>query len=309
MLLKQRRGIAVTFNWIFSIIVGVIILSFFIYFAVQHTDLFGKVTAKQVGWELDNVFSGFQTSLVETTLDFDKIVKLEFKCSKPVSELDQEEQEVFINGKPGTIFRDKLIFSPKEELGNNKFLLWTYEWKVPYKVSNFIFLTTPGIKYELSGPEPDIELPEFFEDLEMSGAKREIKFTEDSCNAHHGDENLKIISYEYDNINDEYYGWICTKDKKHGFYGRAMIYAAIFSDDFDCVYNIMMEKLRVVSKVYDKKASLIDPGYTDNTLLYKILEERKDIEGITNPENFKDGVNGIIEYNERRFGENEALLY
>ena len=57
---QNKRGISIIFNWIFSLIAGVVILSFLIYFAVQNTDLFGKVTAKVVAEELDILFSGYE---------------------------------------------------------------------------------------------------------------------------------------------------------------------------------------------------------------------------------------------------------
>jgi len=289
--LKQRKGIAMTFNWIFSIIVGAIIFSFFIYFAIQNTDLFGNITAKQVAWELDNIFSGFQTTSVETTLKFDKTINLKFRCN-------DENQDVLINNKGKHILRDKIIFAP-EEIENNEFLLWTKEWKVPYKVGNFIFLTSPFIGYELDGIPEDLKLNNL-----KSGGDRIIKFSNTECRHLDFTDEDKIIYYVKDLENDEYYGRICmNNEEEYTFYGKAMIYAAIFADDFDCVYDLMMKKLGLISKLYNQKAELLN---YHNSELKEILIGR---DGIENPQVFKSDVDKIKQANDNRFSQNKALLY
>ena len=43
----DKKGITIAFNWVFSIMAGIIIFLSLAYFAVQHTDLFGTLTAQE----------------------------------------------------------------------------------------------------------------------------------------------------------------------------------------------------------------------------------------------------------------------
>lgn len=290
-MLEQRKGIEMTFNWIFSIIVGAIILTFFVYFAIQNTDLFGNLSAKQVSLELDNAFSGFQTTLVETNLEFNKPIKLEFKCENITGDV---KENILINDKGKSILRDKIIFAP-DKMEDTKFLLFTSEWKVPYKIANFIFLTSPKEQYDLENEPSD------FEFVSDSNVGRKIEFNKNSAKCTTDSEKV-IINYQIDEYN-EYYGWICNSNGEYGFYGKAMIYAVIFSYNFDdCLYSLMIEKLNLVSSLYGEKARIL--GINELK-----LGDMKSITKIDNPEEFKNDVNEIRFNNERRIKQNGKSLY
>lgn len=134
----NKRGLEITFNWIFAIIAGSMVFSFLIYFGVQHTDLFGRLTYQVVSEELDTAFSGLKTTNVETVLDFEKEVELEFKCDSGVEKL-------YINGKAGKTLYDNIVFVPNKKLKGSRFYLKTKEWKMPFKVTNFIFIDTEDV--------------------------------------------------------------------------------------------------------------------------------------------------------------------
>ena len=101
----DKNGFAISFSWLFSIIVGMSIFLFFVWFAVQQTDLFGNLTAQVAVEELDIAFTGFKSSLVGTSLDFGKIIDLEFKCD-PDETLGKEK--MFINGRAGKSLKGKI---------------------------------------------------------------------------------------------------------------------------------------------------------------------------------------------------------
>ncbi|MEK6856887.1 MAG: hypothetical protein AABX49_02630, partial [Nanoarchaeota archaeon] len=91
----NKKGMAIPFDWIFSLVAGVLIFSFLIYFAVQHTDLFGKITTRVVAEELDVLFSGYETTESRSVLDFKKEVNLKFNCNP------RQGQSFTINNKEG----------------------------------------------------------------------------------------------------------------------------------------------------------------------------------------------------------------
>ena len=245
----SKRGFAVMFDWMFSIVAGVLIFSFLIYFAVQNTDLFGKVTARVVSEELDILFSGYETTQTKSVLDFDKNVKLDFSCDKI-----NKRQRFMINDREGKNLWGKIIFSPKS-VESDKINVATASWNVPFRVANFVYIWDK--KYNLLGDVPSVDV---FSDRNLKNSDGEkVNFIK-SVN-----ENFKCIYASvktiYYDVNDGYYrGYICFKGKDDDptkFFGEAMMIGAILSEDkkdFDCVKSIAINRLKLVNEVYEKKA-------------------------------------------------------
>jgi len=255
----NRKGFAVMFDWIFSLVAGILIFSFLIYFAVQHTDLFGKITSKVVAEELDVLFSQYETTETKSTLDFGKKVELEFKCD------DQDNKQWFkVNGRDGKRVWGKIIFSP-EKIESQKINIATMSWDVPFRVANFVFLWDK--QYTLIGEIPDVDLLDNFQNSNTAN----IRFVDDpglsddygtgEC-ADFGDQHEKIIYYKK-NLDDSYVGYICFykgegEVQRSSFYGEAMMIGAMFVDgveDFDCIKKIANDRLRIVADIYDEKSN------------------------------------------------------
>ncbi len=241
----NRKGFAVMFDWIFSLVAGVLIFSFLIYFAVQHTDLFGKITSKVVAEELDVLFSQYETTETKSVLDFGKEVELEFSC-------DDQRQRFKINNRDGKSVWGKIIFGP-EKIESQKINVATMSWDVPFRVANFVYLWDKS--YTIDGNIPDIDFLDNFR-RENEG---DITFEED--NDFPCQNNKKIIYYK--EIDGFYEGYVCFKDNdKSEFFGEAMMLGAVFFDnkeDFECVKNITTDRLKIVNKLYYEKANdLID---------------------------------------------------
>jgi len=241
----NKKGIEITFSWIFAIIAGTLIFLFFVGFAADNMDLFGKLTAIRVSEEMNSAFTGLKTGLVSTSLSFNKEVKLQFKC------IGEKKEKLIVGWRSGKNLYDNLVFSP-EELNGNEFLLMTKSWNVPYKVDNFIFISDKRNYCLIKTPyELKNKLPSDFESLlkyESCNGKT-ITFSQDENNC----SSFFTINYEYDSVNN-LYGSICLGDGKPLlFYGDAMIYAAIFGDQFDCLYPLIEEKFKIMRDVYLNK--------------------------------------------------------
>ena len=230
---QNRRGISIVFNWIFSLIAGVVILSFLIYFAVQNTDLFGKVTAKVVVEELDILFSGYETTKTSSNLDFGKEIELGFKCRN-------KEQEFEVNGKGSKKVWGKIIFAPNE-IKASKINILTESWDLPFRVANFIYIWD-GRKF-----------PNGIENFEeLNGVQRDPSRIDDlGCDGNGG----KVIYY--DEIGDgEYIGKVCFDKKGEVFYGKAMLLGAVVSEDyetFSCLSEIAKDRFNLMEEVYSEK--------------------------------------------------------
>ena len=228
---QNKRGISIIFNWIFSLIVGVVILSFLIYFAVQNTDLFGKVTAKVVAEELDILFSGYETTKTSSSLDFGREVKLGFECKNG-------KQNFEVNGKGGTKVWGKIIFAPKE-IETNKIKILTESWNVPFRVGNFIYIWD----------ENEVGDIENFESL--NGVQKDpSRIGNLPCS-----DNTKQIYY--DDFNGDYIGKVCFGDGNgEVFYGKALLLGAILTEDyetFSCLNEIAKDKFNLMEEIYKEK--------------------------------------------------------
>ncbi|MBI2105662.1 hypothetical protein HYT56_02375 [Candidatus Woesearchaeota archaeon] len=261
-LLSNKRGIAVTFNWIFSIVAGVLIFSFLVYFAVQNTDLFGNVTARIVAEELDILLSGYETIQTKSVLDFDKNIELEFYC-------DNDEQKFKINGETGKTVWDKIIFSP-DKIEGSKINVATAPWNVPFRAANFIYIWDK--KYNI---RDDVGTGvELINNLKGSGKNVLVsQYFDLKCNS--GNKGEKVIHYNKDTEE----GYICFDGKDDNnpikFFGEAMLIGAVLSDrdNFECAKNNADEKLNIMKKVFEnKKDNLVDAGLCeDNVHLYGIF--------------------------------------
>ncbi len=237
--LNDKRGIGIVFNWIFSLIAGVIILSFLVYFAVQNTDLFGKVTARVVAEELDVLFSGYETTETSSNLNFGREVELSFECDE-----SNLVQKFGVNGEQGKKTWGKVIFAP-EEIKSENINIATRSWDVPFRVGNFIYIWDK--KYDIQGISDNI----FFDKLKGEGeVVNFIPFTTESGCSGTG----KNIYYK--KVGDDYYGYVCFDSRKVNFYGEAMLLGTVFvedPDEFECLNHIIEKKFQVISDVYERK--------------------------------------------------------
>lgn len=255
--LHNKRGFAVIFDWIFSLVAGVLIFSFLIYFAIQHTDLFGKVTARVVAEELDVLFSGYETTESRSVLDFEKNVELKFKC-------DMDDGQMFtINNQGGKNLWGKIIFSPGK-IDNDKVNVATMSWDVPFRVTNFVYLWDK--KYTLIGEIPDMDFVDNFE-ITNDVNRASIRFVDDpglsnGCSEDWGLKHQKVVYYQK-NSDDHYFGEICFFEDNgvvslSSFYGESMMIGAMFVDDveyFECIKKVANNRLEILGNVYSQKAN------------------------------------------------------
>jgi len=265
--IHNKRGIGITFNWVFAVIAGAIIFMFFVGFAAENMDLFGKLTAMRVSEELNTAFSGLKTTLVSTSISFDRDINLEFKC------IDGKKEKLIVGWRSGRNLYDNLVFSP-EEMEGSEFLLMTKSWKVPYRVDNFIFISD-NRNYCLEDPPADFgkDLPDDFKGLlnnddDCEGKKIIFNLNLNPCDTFNKEEIN--INYKEDSVGN-FYGTICGKNEDRtwgplNFYGDAMIYAAIFGDQFSCLYPLIEEKLRIMSDVYVNKATRVGANDIANNI-------------------------------------------
>lgn len=136
---KYVRGIEIQFNWIFSIIAGALILSFFIMVAQKQYSL---STQKSEIITVNNLETAFSIVLKNpnTIQSVEMPSELSFFCT----------DECFCTYKYGNAelpFFEKIIFTDKKQ--KDRIFLWNLNFEKPFRVSSFIILINDNTKHYL----------------------------------------------------------------------------------------------------------------------------------------------------------------
>ncbi len=141
--MSNKKGFAITFSWIFSLVAGALIFIFLVYFSVQHTDLFGKRSNVLIREEFDNAFGSLKSTDITTNIELDERITLKFQCFDGrirfgVGKGDKKEI-------PG-----KIIAAP-EELSGYNFSIKTESLIRPFKIASFIYIDSDEQRIYTSG--------------------------------------------------------------------------------------------------------------------------------------------------------------
>lgn len=132
---KGKRGmIEVHFNWIFVLIAGAIIFVFFINVVNRQREFSEIKTSGTIITNLESILTGAQIST--NTVNFVDMPKVDigFECNR-----------YFIGAVPKQT-KGNVIFSP-DLLKGKRLITWALDWSLPYRVTNFLYITDPGLRY------------------------------------------------------------------------------------------------------------------------------------------------------------------
>ena len=241
----DKRGIEITFSWIFITLAGSIILLFFIYFAWKQVGLFNTIGVNEVVANINNEIDAFSIGVSSN-----KVVKLPgdvsftLKCGEVFYKNSKKDTQNLIYGKGE--FRDS-------------FNLWTKEWVFPFKIDNFYFAGDLNKKIYVIGNENFLfNIPDNFktyDNLNKKPQKEDIIIDFSNSNLQSSYKNNKVIVVD----KDKSIFTIYPENQKEEFYSDGMLLGAIFSDfeDYKCLKKKASEKLGLISELYKKKSSLM----------------------------------------------------
>jgi hypothetical protein len=153
---KNKNAMEMQFNWIFILIAGAVILSFFMglfswYKATKNSEM-AVESLQTIKATLASAQASSDTAKI---IDIPE-VPLQFFCYPDTC--NDYGCDSFIEFK-GTGANAKtevdVIFSP-DEMKSNRLITWTIPWEQPYKVTDFLYLSNPLVRYILvySDDEP-----------------------------------------------------------------------------------------------------------------------------------------------------------
>ncbi|MBS3148880.1 hypothetical protein J4219_08435 [Candidatus Woesearchaeota archaeon] len=141
----DKRGIELQFHWIFVMVAGALILVFFISVANKQSALSQERLQLTLASDVENIFTGAIVSRGAAQRLPIPPQGLSFECS-------QGCDCRFMVGKAARPFGDKPLFAPSE-LKDQDVVVWALELKLPYRVTNLLYLTNPNVKYYLVDPK------------------------------------------------------------------------------------------------------------------------------------------------------------
>lgn len=134
-----KKGFEVQLHWIFVMIAGALILSFFFLMASKQRSLSQTKLEATLSSDVESVLVGAMVSK-GVAQSLPSIPQgLSFECSSGC------DCRISI-GRASVPFDNKVIFSPFL-LEDRPSVVWSVDWKFPYRVANFLYLTNPDFKY------------------------------------------------------------------------------------------------------------------------------------------------------------------
>ena len=163
----KKGQIEVTFNWIYIVIAGAVILLFFAGLIIKQKAASEERLAVDVVNILESIFSGAEVSentknFVETGALADEIIY--FSCEDGIGQYGLEGYSYGIQNTVDPIFAPSEIKSPL-------LILWSIPYYLPFKVMDFLMVTSSNTKYYFIG-----EGNGFKEKLKLALGEQDFKF-------------------------------------------------------------------------------------------------------------------------------------
>lgn len=255
----MKKGLQMSFAWIFGIIVGafILFLAFFLAGKIIHvgeTEINAK-TGKEIGALLNPLETELETGRT-TTLEFPAETRIYNKCDsdgafgKQKIEISQKSFGKWTETNIDASFYNKYIFSD-DVVEGKKFYIFSKPFEFPFKVANVIYITSSLKKYCF------IDAPEEIEE-EIKSMKQENFLTDNCENA-----NTEKVCFEFDSDCDIYVnyksGYVEKESKKVYFETDTLMYGAVFSDKniYECQLKRLMKRIGILALIYKDKSVLV----------------------------------------------------
>jgi len=275
--MKKRGQFEIQFNWIFVLVAGALILLFASVFVLKQKDISERTVDQSVSNSLKAIIAGAEVST--DTLNFVELpkIRIEFECGK------------YRVGSASRSFQIMSVFAPSK-IESTRLMTWTLDWNIPYRVTNFLYLTSPNIRHILVGSDSlaykvNKSMPkELNKEWVKPGGSVEdkndakVRFVFINTGVDNSvpskfskmrDEDVTALKVD----GDESKGMMEFFEKKgNSFESKGTSYylrlpslvGAVFTEDFEmynCVMESVFKKLNIVTKIYKKKTGNMASHY------------------------------------------------
>ncbi len=270
-----KKGFELQFHWIFVLVAGALILAFFFTAANKQREISQQRLQLTLATEMENIFTGAIMSRGTAQRLPIPPQGIEFSCTEGCAcefRIENAARQ----------FGDKAMFAP-EFLDDKDIVVWALELKLPYRVTNFLYLTNPNIKYYFVHKSDSVSqlllqqitknMPPFIEYENITIGNLPNLESEDY-------QHTKFVFLDIDPVNidssfDEFSaikadqsgiafyeqsGTGFTRTKYLSYIGLPSIYAAVFAQDdimYECGLRNAFRKLSYISSLYAERAKVL----------------------------------------------------
>lgn len=289
----MKKAIMISFKFILSIVIGALILIFFIYFAFQHIGVSEKVSAVELVNYLDLKLDILSTSISSyTQFNFPDKKNINFICNK-----------ILIDYKKDTYSTstDKIIAAPSQ-LKENNIQIWTKSWSFPFKVTNFYYIANKKINFYIEDLSLIEKIPKIFnvhklDNLNNIPENSIVVFSSSPQNLQELlKNNIKVIHILNNNQIIFY-----PESKTASYLNEEMLFLAIFSQNYnyyECLKQKSIEKLTKISSIYRQESLLLKTkSKQECSFIYdQLASTLNNLPIALNPDKIKN-LNEELEYN------------
>ncbi|MBI4896136.1 MAG: hypothetical protein HY832_01155, partial [Candidatus Aenigmarchaeota archaeon] len=142
---SKRGQVDVQFHWVFILIIGAIILSFFVGLSLWYKGSQEQKITADIVTSLDSVLDTAKQSPKTARTTTIPDITLSFSCS-PDECSDYGCISDFSGGGISQSTETEILFA-LHDLSGSELITWALEWQLPYKIANFLYLTTDRVRY------------------------------------------------------------------------------------------------------------------------------------------------------------------
>jgi hypothetical protein len=308
-----KAQLDVQYNWVFILIAGTVILSFFVGAAVWYKNTQEQKITANIVVNIESILKTAKENpkTAQTTTIPD--VSLAFTCSLECSDYGCASD--FSGGGISRTTETEIVFA-LDAIQGTQLITWALEWNLPYKIANFLYVTTDHIRYILVYDESSSSLALAVNSLLAENSyltKETIKVDEITSLVltDKNDMHVRVISFigelpssAFTDIDDsidviivegnDEKGTVTFDDGEADYYGMPLLIGALFSANkefYSCNVQKALLQGKMVSEVYAArtKALYVSFGTEKEYCTYYFDETIQDaITGI--PEGLEDNT-------------------
>ena len=271
--MTKKGAIEIQFNWILVIVAGAAIIIMFMGFISGQQGISAASTNILTASTLDTVLHSYEGIDISDVVEIPES-KANFNCDS------------FSIGGISKQLGALSIFSPYS-LETDKLNILSFGWNMPYKITNFAYITSPDVRYIFIGNSDFAR--EVFE--KVRGKIRVDGFTNIQAVEDENDAMVRLVFFGqdpempeslkspaitslrvdgYENIGIiEFFDLVDGKFESRGksyYIKEASLIGAVFSEGtetYNCNMEKGFEKLKVISSVYNEKINSIMEQYSN----------------------------------------------
>lgn len=145
--MENKKGVVeVQFNWVFIVIIGAVILIFFVSMSMKQKGVSEQKLSVTIAEHMKTILTSAEVTEKSVNLITVPGKDIKYDCGSGFS------VSSMASFSPRIIFTPSLLKSQSQKL-----ITWSLDWNVPFRVANFLYVTSPEVLYILVHDFSDVD--------------------------------------------------------------------------------------------------------------------------------------------------------